>query len=70
MLIYPDFFPHHRGDEFRPIYSEVGSLRSIPSKARTLLLTATTTPSLFDEILQRMNLKREEVKVIAKNPNR
>ena len=59
-----------RGTDFRPQYRKVASLRSLFTTTPLLGLSATVTPTVVDDILRILELKRQEVVIKAYPPDR
>lgn len=51
------------GHDFRPDYSRIGEFRELLGNPLTIALTATATPEVQEDIIQKLHLKRNEVKV-------
>lgn len=51
------------GHDFRPDYSRIGEFRSLINNPLTIALTATAAPDVREDIIARLHLQREEVKV-------
>jgi ATP-dependent DNA helicase RecQ len=51
------------GHDFRPDYSRLGEFRAILNNPLTIALTATATPEVQTDIIDKLNLNHEEVKI-------
>ena len=67
IIAYLIFF---RGEEFRPSYSALGQLRSHHDDTPFLLLTATCSPKILNDITTILHLKSQDVNIIARNADR
>lgn len=60
------------GHDFRPDYSRLGEFRDMLGSPLTIALTATATPEVQQDIVAKLHLKKEEVKIFhqgIKRPN-
>jgi len=51
------------GHDFRPDYSRLGEFRNIMNNPLTVALTATATPEVQKDIIEKLNLSPDEVKI-------
>ena len=51
------------GHDFRPDYSRLGEFRNIMNNPLTMALTATATPEVQKDIIEKLNLSADEVKI-------
>ena len=51
------------GHDFRPDYSRIGEFRDIMNNPLTIALTATATPEVQKDIIEKLNLKADEIKI-------
>ncbi len=51
------------GHDFRPDYSRIGEFREILGNPLTIALTATATHDVQNDIIEKLNLKKEEVEI-------
>ena len=59
----------NRGEDFRPKYKEVSTIRSFLSHAPVCILTATTTRKVMDSVLDTLMLSNR-IEVVAIVPDR
>ena len=59
-----------RGRNFRPGYLQVRKVRAWLQRVPVLMMSATLTESMLDDLLDIMQLDTIEVKMVAKLPNR
>lgn len=58
------------GHDFRPDYSRIAEFRSFIGNPLTIALTATATPSVQKDIIEKLGLKRNEIKIFHEGINR
>ncbi len=51
------------GHDFRPDYSRIGEFREMIGNPLTIALTATATPDVQNDIIAKLGLKKEEIKI-------
>lgn len=51
------------GNDFRPDYSRIGGFRELIGSPVTVALTATATPDVQNDIIEKTGLKREDVRI-------
>jgi len=51
------------GHDFRPDYSRIGEFRKIMNNPLTIALTATATHEVQQDIIEKLNLKEDEIKI-------
>ena len=59
-----------RGGTFRPEYKDVGSIRSLVTRAKILALTATATTAMVTEITRLLNVNEDDMRHVAILPDR
>lgn len=58
------------GHDFRPDYSRVGEFRALINNPLTIALTATATPSVQKDIIKRLNLEPDKVRIFNQGISR
>ncbi|HQF41910.1 MAG TPA: ATP-dependent DNA helicase RecQ [Ignavibacteriaceae bacterium] len=51
------------GHDFRPDYSRIGEFRELLGKPLTIALTATATREVQEDIITKLNIKKDEIKI-------
>jgi ATP-dependent DNA helicase RecQ len=51
------------GHDFRPDYSRIGEFRAMINNPLTMALTATATPEVQKDIIEKLNVKNEDIKI-------
>jgi ATP-dependent DNA helicase RecQ len=51
------------GHDFRPDYSRIGEFRELMNNPLTIALTATATPEVQNDIIEKLNIDKEEIKI-------